>query len=282
MKRIITLLLLLNLSCHSQDLKVVADLPNLLREASGAQKTVGSDLIWMINDAGNSPEVFGLNEKGKIIASIKLKEENNDWEDLTSDDQGNLYIGDFGNNRNRRIDLTILKIKNEDLGSSGPVEPEKINFYYPDQEKFPPKKKNRYFDCEAFFYLNDNLYMFTKSRVEDHHGKTSLYKITAKPGHFEAIKIDSYNASCNEFTCWVTSADISPDKSKVVLLTPSGLLLFKNFKGDNFFTGDVTEYNFEYITQKESVFFKDDQTLYITDEYAFGMGGNAYEFKLKK
>lgn len=281
MKKFITFLLLLNLNCHSQDLKVVADLPKLLKEASGAQKTMGSDLIWMINDAGNSSEVFGLNEKGKIITSIKLKEENNDWEDLTSDDHGNLYIGDFGNNNNKRINLTILKIKKEDLKSSTTIEAEKINFYYPDQEKFPPKKKNRYFDCEAFFYLNDNLYLFTKSRVEDEFGKTSLYKIPAKPGHYEAIKIGSYNASCNEFTCWVTSADINHDKTKVVLLTPSGILLFSNFKDDNFFTGDVTEYNFDYITQKESVFFKDDQTLYITDEYSFGMGGNLYEFKIK-
>jgi hypothetical protein len=281
LKKIITFLLLLNLNCHSQDLKVVADLPKLLKEASGAQKTMGSDLIWMVNDAGNSSEVFGLNEKGKVITSIKLKEENNDWEDLTSDDYGNLYIGDFGNNKNVRKNLAVLIIRKEALIGNKPVTKGKIHFTFPDQEKFPPKKKNRYFDCEAFFYLNDNLYLFTKSRVEDEHGKTSLYKIPAKPGHYEAIKIGSYNSSCNEFTCWVTSADINHDKTKVVLLTPSGILVFNNFKGDNFFTGDVTEYNFDYITQKESVFFKDNQTLYITDEYSFGMGGNLYEFKIK-
>ncbi len=273
-------MLLLNLSCHSQDLKVVADLPKLLKEASGAQKTIGSDLIWMVNDAGNSSEVFGLNEKGKIISSIKLKEENRDWEDLTSDDQGNLYIGDFGNNNNARTDLTILKIKKEYLKNSSPIETEKIHFYYPDQVKFPPKKKNRYFDCEAFFYLNDSLYLFTKSRVGDNHGKTSLYKIPAKSGKYEAKKIASYSSSCNKLTCWTTSVDISPDKSKVILLTPSGLLLFKNFEGDNFFTGDVTEYEFDFITQKESLFFKDNQTLYITDELVYGVGGNLYEFKI--
>ena len=280
MKKIITLLLLLNLSCRSQDLKVVADLPKLLKEASGAQKTTGSDLIWMVNDAGNSPEVFGLNDKGKIISSIKINEENRDWEDLTSDDQGNLYIGDFGNNKNHRRDLAVLIVKRDDLNSKKSVIVDNIYFSFPDQDKFPPKKKNRYFDCEAFFYLNDSLYLFTKSRVEDNHGKTNLYKIPAKPGNYEALKIGSYNASCHEFTCWITSSDISPDKSQVVLLTPNALLLFKNFKGDNFFTGDVTEYEFDFITQKESVFFKDNQTVYITDELAFGIGGNIYEFKL--
>ncbi len=273
-------MLLLNFSCHSQDLKVVADLPKLLKEASGAQKTIGSDLIWMVNDAGNSSEVFGLNKKGKIISSIKLKEKNRDWEDLTSDDKGNLYIGDFGNNKNDRKDLVVLIVKRDDLNSKKPVITEKIYFSFSDQDKFPPKKKKRYFDCEAFFYLNDSLYLFTKSRVNDNHGKTSLYKIPAKPGKYKAKKIASYIASCNEFTCWTTSADISRDKSKVVLLTPTGVLLFKNFKGDNFFTGDVTEYNFDYITQKESVFFKNNRTLYITDEMTYGIGGNLYEFKL--
>ncbi|NNL16819.1 MAG: hypothetical protein HKO81_09290 [Flavobacteriaceae bacterium] len=275
-----TLLLLLNLSCHSQDLKVVADLPNLLREASGAQKTIGSDLIWMINDAGNSPELFGLNKKGKIKKVIKIKSENNDWEDLASDDKGNLYIGDFGNNKNNRTDLTILKIKKEDLSSSKPVDAEMISFYYPDQDKFPPKKKKRVFDCESFFFLNDSLYLFTKSRVDDYYGKTNLYKIPAEPGNYKALKIGSYKASCNEFTCWITSADISPDRSKVVLLSPSGLLVFNNFKNDDFFAGDISEYEFDFITQKESVFFKNNRTLYITDELAFGIGGNLYEFKI--
>ncbi len=280
LKKVIALFILLNISCHSQDLKILADLPSTLREASGAQKTSSSDLIWMINDAGNSPVVYGTNLKGKIVTSLKINDENNDWEELTTDDKGNLYIGDFGNNNNKRTDLVILKINKEDLESTVPLETEKISFYYPDQDKFPPKKKNRYFDCEAFFYLNDSLYLFTKSRVDDNHGKTNLYKIPAKPGYHEALKIDSYNASCDNFSCWTTSADISPDNSKIALLTPAALLIFTDFKGDNFFSGDVTEYKFEYITQKESVCFKDNDTVYITDEYTFGIGGNLYELKL--
>lgn len=259
----------------------MADLPPILKEASGAQKTKGSDLIWMVNDAGNSPKVFGLNEKGEIVTTLKLKEDNHDWEDLTSDDNGNLYVGDFGNNKNERTDLVILKIDKEDLQGTGSIEAEKISFYFPDQKKFPPKKKNRYFDCEAFFYLNDSLYLFTKSRVDGAHGKTTMYKIPANPGNYEAVKTDSYHASCNKISCWTTSADISPDKTKVALLTPSALVIFTNFKGDNFFNGKLKTYEFNYLTQKESVCFKDNETVYITDEYSFGIGGNLYELKLK-
>lgn len=240
-----------------------------------------SDLIWMVNDAGNSSILFGINTKGKIIKTVKVNDENNDWEDLASDDNGNLYIGDFGNNKNDRENLTILKIKNGDLNSDTPIGAENISFYYPEQKKFPPKKKKRYFDCEAFFYLNDSLYLFTKSRVAEKHGMTTLYKIPAKPGEHKAIKIDSYQASCDKITCWITSADISPDKTKVALLTPTAVLIFKNFESDNFLSGDVTQIKFDFVTQKESVFFKDDKTLYLADEYTYGLGGNLYKYKIK-
>ena len=268
-------------SCTTKNLNIIADLPYTIKEVSGTEITNDSDLLWMVNDAGNSSIIYGLNEKGKILKELKIKAKNRDWEDLTSDEEGNLYIGDFGNNDNYRKNLVILKIMREDLNSDKAVKVEKIKFHFPDQKKFPPKKSKHYFDCEALFFLNDSLYFFTKSRVDGNHGKTTLYKVPAKKGNYEAIKIDSYNTSCNSFTCWVTSADISPDKTKVALLTPNSIFIFTDFKGDNFFSGKVTEMKFEFITQKESICFKDNNTLYLTDEYTYGLGGNLYKYKIK-
>lgn len=268
-------------SCTTENLKIIADLPYTLREVSGTEITKDSDLLWMVNDAQNSSKLYGLDQKGKILKELKIKAKNNDWEELTSDEEGNLYIGDFGNNNNKRKNLAILKIKKEDLDSNKTVDVEKIMFHYPDQKKFPPKNSKQYFDCEALFYLNDSLYFFTKSRVDEDHGKTTLYKVPAKKGDYEAIKIASFTANCNTITCWTTSADISPDKTKVALLTPNSILIFTDFKGDNFFNGKVTEIGFGFITQKESICFKDNYTLYITDEYIYGLGGNLYEYKLK-
>ncbi len=145
MRKIIWFIVVVFFSCNSKDLKIVADLPYTLREVSGAQSVPGSDLIWMVNDAGNSSLVYGTNFNGEIVTSIKVNAENHDWEDLTTDEEGNLYIGDFGNNNNKRRDLVILKIKKKDLESKIPVNPEKIYFYFPDQKEFPPKKKESIF-----------------------------------------------------------------------------------------------------------------------------------------
>jgi len=91
--------------------------------------------------------------------------------------------------------------------------------------------------------------------------------------------ISSFN-TCNDFGCWITSADISNDGKLIVLLTPKSVFLFSNFSSDNFFKGVVKQYDFEYESQKEGVCFKDNRTLYITDEKASGEGGYLYEFDL--
>ena len=157
LKNIIIPFALLIFSCNTGNLKTITDLPSALKEVSGTETVNNSKLFWMVNDAGNSSKLFGLNQKGKIIKELKINAKNNDWEDLTTDDSGNIYIGDFGNNRNERENLAILKIKNEDLNSKNKIEVERISFHFDDQSKFPPKKNKRYFDCEAFLLFNDSL-----------------------------------------------------------------------------------------------------------------------------
>ncbi|MBU2939122.1 hypothetical protein KO494_06170 [Lacinutrix sp. C3R15] len=257
----------------------ITNLPADLNEVSGTEIATNSNLIWMVNDSGNKPKLFGLDAKGKIKQELKINAKNHDWEDLTSDDQGNLYIGDFGNNASKRKNLAILKVQASSLTNDTTVMVERILFSYPDQKKFPPKKKQLYFDCEAFFYFNNNLYLFTKSRVKGDYGKTNVYKIPAEAGTHEAQLVGSFNG-CTDSKCWITSADISPDKKTMVLLSQKSILLFSNFKGDAFFNGTIKEFPFEHISQKESICFKDETTLYITDEKAHNTGGNLYEFHL--
>jgi len=233
----------------------------------------------MLNDRGNKANLYGLNAKGDIIKKLKIKAKNNDWEDLTSDPAGNLYIGDFGNNLNGRKNLAILKVNHQDLKSDSLVNIERISFKYSDQKKYPPKKKQMYFDCEAFFFYNDSLYLFTKSRVKNNFGKTNLYKLPARQGNHEATLIGSFT-TCDDLSCWTTSADISNDGKSVVLLNHKSVWVFNNYKNDNFFSGDATEYPLDHESQKEAVCFKSNNTLYITDETSRGGGGNLYEFQL--
>ena len=273
------LLILIISSCNSGNLDFISDLPSSLNEVSGTEIASNSDLLWMLNDSGNSPKLFGMNEKGEIIRELKINAKNNDWEDLTSDKKGNLYIGDFGNNLSKRKNLAILKVKAKDLKSNGLITVERISFRYPDQKEFPPSRKQRYFDSEALIHFKESLYIFTKSRVRNDFGKTSLYKVPSRPGNHVARLIGSFN-SCSDIECWITSADISDDGKQVALLTTKSVWLFSDFENDNFLYGKSKEYALDHSSQKEGICFKDSTTLYITDEKAHGSGGNLYEFNL--
>lgn len=270
--------LVLCLACNNYgNLSFLANLPNTLEEVSGAEVINGSELLWMHNDSGNKPYVYGVDEKGNIQREVEVKAKNHDWEDLTADDEGNLYIGDFGNNDNDRKNLVILKIKKEDLFNKDKVDVKKIKFSYPDQYKFPPKKGQLFFDAESIFYAYGNLYVFTKSSVKNEYGKTKLYRIPAKKGKYEAEFVAEFNAG-EAYDNKITSASISPDKSKVVLLTHNKIFLFTNFTSDNFFSGKCTRINLKHTSQKEAITFKNNNTVYITDEENGKTGRNLYTY----
>lgn len=153
--RIIKYIVLLGLvSCSSTTKKdtLLFSFPKKINEVSGIKTTVNSNLIWTIQDSGNPNEIYGIDQKGIVSKTISISNTSNiDWEDVTSDQEGNLYIGDFGNNDNDRKDLAIYKINAKNLDESDVDFEYKITFSYPEQTDFPPKKKEFLYDCEGFF-----------------------------------------------------------------------------------------------------------------------------------
>ena len=278
--KFILLLFSLNISCQNfGKLKVITDLPSDLKEVSGLEIVESSKRFWMLNDSGNKPRVFAVSKKGNIKKEISVKSKNHDWEDLASDEKGNLYIGDFGNNYNTRDDLRILKLDKKYLKKDKKGKVKKIHFTYEDQTEFPPKKKDRHFDAEAFIYFKDHFYIFTKSRVPGNHGLTNLYRISASEGRHVAKKIGQYHNGTDN-PSWITSADISEDGKKLVLLSQKNVIVFTDFTGDEFFKGKKKIIPFSHRSQKESIAFKDSNTVVIADEKSGKKLGLLYELSL--
>jgi hypothetical protein len=69
----------------------------------------------VIEDSGNANKIYGLNQRENSKKHHYQNAENIDWEEITKDKEGNLYIGDFGNNENKREDLCIYKIAKDSL-----------------------------------------------------------------------------------------------------------------------------------------------------------------------
>ncbi|WP_130733591.1 SdiA-regulated domain-containing protein [Flavobacterium sp. J27] len=259
----------------------VQELPDKLNEVSGM--TFVKDTLWVIQDSGNANKLYQITTDGKLIKSIKINPaKNHDWEALTSDEEGNIYIGDFGNNGNKRKNLAIYKINHTDLKKEAIDSIEKIEFYYEDQEDFPPNKENLFYDCEAFLIKDDSFYLFTKNRSKNFDGTTHIYKIPNEPGEHKAILLNKY-VTCDKFTaCSITDAAISPDHNKVVLLSNKRMWIFTDFVEDNFVKGSLKEVQFDTYTQREGVTFKDNDLLLISDEKTKKVGGKIYEYKLEE
>ncbi|WP_252735793.1 hypothetical protein [Zobellia sp. B3R18] len=278
--QVMALFLFYSCSNHGQ-LAYVTKLPSSLKENSGIA-TYTNDTAWFIEDSGNDDVITKVDFKGEILKEFKVKNaKNHDWEDLTEDKKGNLYIGDFGNNASDRKDLVIYKLPNPEYETGDHITAEQIAFKYPEQKRFPPKKKERYYDAEAFFHYNNYLYIFTKNRANPFSGESLIYRVPDTKGDYDAEYLGRLKTCDDWDTCKVTSADISPDGKTVVLLGAGKLWTLSEFDLENLPESTLKETDLMIRTQLESVSFVDNTTLLLSDEETKKEGGNLYKYTLK-
>ncbi len=253
-----------------------------LKEISGIEYDKEGNL-WALNDGGNSPEIHQIDSLGNIQRSINITNAKNiDWEDMTQDDLGHFFIGDFGNNSNKRNNLTIYKIKNPTDIKGNNTKAEIIRFKFNDQNISDKKKSNKNFDVEAFVFYKKKLYLFTKNRTEPFDGYSNLYVMGDYASNQNAKMIDRFKScTSDKYQCWITSAALSPDKKKLALLGSNKMWIFKNWEGNDFFSGSVKEIDLGMVTQKEAITFYNDSIVILADEKFKGIGGNLYYYHLK-
>ncbi len=264
--KLLILAVLLTSSCQTGKLTVIADLPSSLKETSAIETTSNSKLLWVIEDAGNKNNLYGLNTNGDIIIDLDIDNiQNIDWEDLTSDSEGNIYIGDFGNNTKKRKNFTIYKVSQPDKADESTTA-QVISFKLPDTMKSE--------DFESFFLYNEAFYIFSKD-----HKKCELIKVPNEIGNHEAVYISEIKLKGKHTK--VTSADISDDGKLVVLLNHDKLWKLSGYTGDDFFNGTLERIDFEHDSQKEGINIIGKNEVLITDEKTKHEGGNIYRFDLK-
>ena len=252
-------------ACKTNQLELVCSFPNALNEVSAVETTAFSNLIWVIEDSKNDNILFGLNQSGIIEKQIEITNaKNTDWEDLTTDQEGNVYIGDFGNNKKNRTRYTILKIAKNQLSKDDCLA-EKIIFQLPKQLKQE--------DFEAFFILDNQFYIFNKSGKEK-----KLFSVPNIIGEHEAKLVQIFQLGTKKDK--ITSADISANGKQIVLLSKEKIWLLSNYNQTDFFKGNIESFNLNFVSQKEGVCFLNEKTLYISDEKTNLKGGNIYSLKI--
>lgn len=209
-----------------------ATLADEVAESSGLAYISGK--LWTLNDGGNPPLLFRLDSTtGRVVQRVRVTNFGNvDWEDLTADARY-LYVGDFGNNSGTRRDLRVLRIPRAALGpAADTVAAQAIEFSYPDQADFSPRPNHQNFDCEAFFFANDSLHLFTKNWADL---QTRYYTLPATPGTYVARLRGTFNVQG-----LVTAAALNPAGTVAGLLGYNAsdgscfLWLLSGFRGGYF------------------------------------------------
>ena len=234
----------------------VGRLPRTVRESSGLARADTLSGLWTHGDAGTLANLTEFELSGTVRRTLSLAPlPNTDWEDLAQDPDGYLYIGDFGNNANQRRDLTIYRITRR----AGPPVVDTIAFRYPDQHAFPPSRGRRNFDCEAFYWDDDTLHLFSKDRGRQQW--TKHYVLPARPGRYVAVLCDSIRLNRP-----ITAAAISPDGRTVALLGYGGVFLFARQPGRRLFDGPKSFRALPTAGQAEGLVFLTDSTFVVDNE----------------
>lgn len=266
-------------SSKDKGVEVEFSLPKKLKEVSGITLSDDHKTIWAIEDQGNKNVVYGLDMEGKLVADVLVENaENNDWEEITKDNKGNIYIGDFGNNDNDRQNLSILKIDLQSASQKTTKVTQTTKFHYEGQTEFPPKKSNWLYDCEAFVEMNGSFYLFTKNRSKGFDGTFLVFKVPNQPGDFEAKLIGKLKLDGKYSDAAITAAAINSKQDQIVLLNHKNIRLLSGFTPNDFSNATIKKVSLEHNSQKEAVTFLDDKTLLIADEKDKKEGGNMYKF----
>lgn len=280
MKKVFFLLAILVVVFPSkaQKLQCIASLPEHISESSGLAFYNDSILITH-NDSGDKPLLYFMNLKGKLVGQVLVENASNtDWEDICTDNKGNVYVADIGNNNNNRKSLNIYKISMDRLLGKEKVNAELITYAYPDQKAFPPIDSLKNYDAEGLAYQNDSLLIFTKCRATPFNGVTYCYKVPTTPGNHLARKsFELFIGTKGFMKDAVTAATIC--KENLYLLTYNRFLIYKYQQGSWVFQ----EQHFtQPYSQKEALITKDNRTIYITDEVQKIVGGGKlYKMELK-
>jgi hypothetical protein len=177
-----------------------------LRELSGLVRASRDPaLFWAHGDSGNAPALFALDAGGHVARRVDLAAPNIDWEDIATDDQGHLFVGDIGNNGDALPLRFIYEIDEPAL--PGPAGPERLlkprRVYH---VAFPARP----FDAEALFVLDGSLVVVRK-RLDGRDATLHAIPLShpgspLRPARWREI------ATLKGFTEPATGADLSPDR----------------------------------------------------------------------
>lgn len=115
--------------------------PRLIETSGIVASRTEARTYWAHNDSGGAPELFCLRAGGDSCGTVTVVgAELVDWEDIAAGPEGDLYIGDIGDNTRSRDSVVVYRLPEPvppGAGNAGESEPvEVLRFTYPRSRSF--------------------------------------------------------------------------------------------------------------------------------------------------
>ena len=198
--------------------RLVARISDLrIKESSGVVASRRyTNVYWTHNDGGGPKKqvLYAIDREGNTRAFFSVIGATlHDWEDIAIDDGGHIYIGDIGNNENKRDTLAVYEIDEPNpQAGTGDVSPKHAwNLKFP---KAP-------FDCESLFVWKD--YGYVVSKVFD-KARAQIFRFPLKDTN-AALRLEL--VATTKIESPVTGADISGDGTLLGLVAKNGAYVFR-------------------------------------------------------
>lgn len=247
-------------------------LPLILQEVSGLSIDRENNLYYIHNDSGDKPNLYAFDPATENTKTIRIPALASDWEDMTTDNAGNFYLADVGNNRGLRKQMAIYRY------APTTAKTDSIIFTYPKQDGSGRSNPGNY-NCEAMVYTEDEtLHLFTKAMAGVRKAYWSYhFTVPADPGRYEATLVDSLYLPRRV----ITAAALDPVKKELVLTAynykrvfgffpavASSFITCYDYPDNRFFQGKMKRKNLSWAvpTQYEAIDFYDDRYIYVGTE----------------
>lgn len=257
-----------NSSIYSENLDSVLILktivlPKIINETSGLE--FYEDNFITHNDSGGEPSLYFFNESGNIVSISNINENstikvrNNDWEDITTDNEY-IFIANTGNNFGYRKDLNIIRVNKKNKFMVDGI----IRISYKDQEVYFPRFKHKY-DAEALLIIDDKIALFSKDRESLN---TDLFLVD-KTSNGPQMLTSKFNYKVGSL---ITGGDYDKDINLLSLVgyNSSGeqhLILFENFELNTLENNTFKKFKIPLgQAQIEAVKIIDEKTFWVTSE----------------
>lgn len=256
---------------------LLGSLPAAIDEASGLY-CPAPDTCWTHNDDSDGARIFAISANGAFIEQRFIgKAGQVDYESI-SGGSGEWLLGDFGNNENDRMDLTIYRFTDPQTTEDDILLSTPIFFQIQDQTAFPPPQSQRNFDIEAMVHRAEDILLFTRNRTVPYSGITKVYRLNTTDAVQTAQIVGSFLTTGNATTSAVTGAALAPGGELLVLCSSEGLYVYQDFDIDNTDFNDYEHIAFSTVRPYEGVDLLDDCMVRLITEGA--TDGGLYELDL--